>query len=108
MTEVTVIAKARAKPGREAELERILRVVIGPTHQETGCRLYALHRGLEDRNLFVMIERWTSKDDLDRHLATAHVQALFQAIPDLVATPPEIVAFEHVPVGLPGKERLGS
>ena len=46
MADVTVIAKTRAKPGRESEWERALRAVVGPTHQEAGCRFYALHQTL--------------------------------------------------------------
>ncbi len=108
MAEVTVVAKARAKLGREADVERALKAVIGPTHREAGCRFYALHRGLEDRGVFVVIERWTSQDALDQHLATTHVRMLFGQLADLVAGPAEVVTFEHLPVGLAEKERLGS
>ena len=107
MADVTVIAKARATPGRDAEVERALRTVVGPTHREAGCRLYALHRGLEDRSVFVMIERWTSKEALDHHLASSHVRTLFSQLTDLLAGPAEVLIFEHLPVGLPEKERLG-
>ena len=76
MAEATVIAPAEAKPGREADLERALRAVTDPTHQEIGCRLCALHRGLEDRNTFIMIERWASNEHIPIGLAEKSVSAV--------------------------------
>src|SRR5205807_8561080 len=40
MPELTVVAKVRAKPGREADLEREFRAIVGPTHAELGCLRY--------------------------------------------------------------------
>ena len=37
MAGLTVMARAKAKPGREAELEQAMRAVVVPTHQEAGC-----------------------------------------------------------------------
>jgi quinol monooxygenase YgiN len=106
MPEVTVIARAKAKTGKERELEQELRAVVSPTHEETGCLRYALHRSMEDPASFMVIERWTSKQALDQHLSTPHVQTLFKKVPSLVAAPPEISVFELLPEGLPEKSRL--
>lgn len=104
MSEIVVIARARAKAGREDELIRQLEAVIGPTHQEPGCLRYALHRGLEDRSTFVMIERYRSKADLDQHMGSAHVQTLFANIGDLVDGAPELLVLEPLSDG--GKGRI--
>ena len=40
MTGLTVIARAKAKAGREKELEQAMRAVVTPTHQESGCLRY--------------------------------------------------------------------
>jgi len=48
MPEVVVVASFTAKDGREEEAERLLRGAIEPTHAESGCLLYALHRGTQD------------------------------------------------------------
>ncbi len=103
MTELTVVARAKAKPGHEAELERELRAVVGLTHKEPGCLRYALHRSLEDPAVFMVIERWASKESLDQHFATSYVQALLKKLQDLPAAPPEIATFELLPAGQPDK-----
>lgn len=92
--ELTVIARSKAKPGREADVERELRRVVGPTHKEAGCLRYAIHRGIDDPSSFLVVERWVSREALDKHLGSAHVQTLFQAVGDLVAGPPEILGYE--------------
>jgi quinol monooxygenase YgiN len=94
MSEVVVVARGRIKPGKEAAAEAAFREVIPPTHDESACRRYALHRALEDRQTFVMIERWESRQSLDTHLATQHVQTLFAKLADLVEAPPEILVLE--------------
>lgn len=106
MAEMTVTARAKAKPGREGDLERALRAVVGPTHQEAGCLHYSVHRGLEDRATFVTIERWTSKEAVDRHMTAPHTQALLKQIPELLAAPPDITAYELLPEGRPEKSRF--
>ena len=96
MKQVTVVAKAKAKPGKEKDLEAALKAVVPPTHAEPGCLRYIVHRGVEDKSLFSVIERWDNMDSLQSHLQTAHVQALFQAIGGLLDGSPEIVAYETV------------
>ena len=76
MSGLTVMARAKAKPGREAELEQAMRAIVVPTHQESGCLRYALHRSLLDPSIFMTVEHWTAKEAVDQHFATAHVQAL--------------------------------
>jgi quinol monooxygenase YgiN len=106
MGELTVIAKAKAKPGREADLERAMRAVVDPSHEEQGCVRYTLHRSLDDPATFVTVERWASKDAMDQHFAAPHTQALLKQVPDLLAEPPDISVFELLPEGRAEKGRL--
>ena len=105
MAGISVVAKTHAKPGREADVEQALRAVVGPTHQAAGCLFYALHRGVDDPRVFVIIERWASREALDRHFVTPHIQALFAKVPELVAAPPEILVLEHLPEGIAAERR---
>jgi quinol monooxygenase YgiN len=73
MPEVIVVATLHALPGKEAEVEALLRSVIAPTHAEDGCVTYALHRDQKDPTRFAYIERWESRAHLDVHLAAAHL-----------------------------------
>jgi quinol monooxygenase YgiN len=42
--QIIVLATAKAKPGKEAELERSLRDVAGPTRAQPGCLQFELYR----------------------------------------------------------------
>ena len=99
MAEFIVVARATAKPGREADLEQALRALVPRTHEESGCVQYMLHRAVDDPRTFMTVERWRSKEAVDQHLAAPHVQALFQQLPDLIAGAPELTVFEWLPAG---------
>jgi quinol monooxygenase YgiN len=103
MSAITVIARSQAKAGKEKELLAALRAVVGPTHQEAGCLKYIVHHGAQDPTQMVVVEKWTSKADLDKHLASPHVQELFRKAAGLVAAPPEIIAYEAISEGDPAK-----
>ncbi len=106
MPELTVVVRAKAKPGKEAELEKAWRAIIGPTHEEAGCLKYVLHRAIDDPGFMISIERWASKEAIDQHFATPHVQALLGRVPELVAGAPEVRLFESLPEGSSDKGKM--
>lgn len=106
MPELTVVVRAKAKPGKEAELEKAWRAIIGPTHNEPGCLKYILHRAVDDRGVMISIERWGSKETIDQHFAAPHVQALLSRVPELVAGAPEVSVYEAIPEGRSDKGRF--
>ena len=76
MPEVVVVAVVTAADGKGAEVEALIRsLLVPPTHAEEGCIAFALHRDLADPHRRVLVERWTSRDALDQHLATEHLAA---------------------------------
>ena len=94
MKEVVVVARGEVKPGEEEAVERAFMDVIAPTHAEAGCLRYAFHRGVENPRMLMMIERWTSQEALQEHLATAHVAKLFEVILPRFVAPPELAVME--------------
>jgi quinol monooxygenase YgiN len=106
MSEITVVAKARAKSGCEKDLESALRTCVKATHAEKGCIRYTLQRGADDPTLFAVVERWASRHDHETHMKTPHVAALFAAVAPLVAEAPEILVLAPFDAGLPEKGRL--
>ncbi len=94
MSEVTVIARAKAKPGTEDEMERALRANAESSRCEGGCISYAVLRG--DDGTFMTVERWSSRADADSHMTTPHVQTLLQTIAPMLAGPPEISVMREV------------
>ena len=90
-TDVIVLAVARARPGKEAELESALREVAGPTRTQPGCVQFALYRPAGDRATIVGYERWASEEAHQQHLKGPHVQRLMARMADCLAGPPSIV-----------------
>ena len=103
MSVITVLAFAEAKKNCAETLEKAFRAAMPPTHLEPGCLKYALQRSQENRNEFVMIEKWRSKEDLDKHLQTPHILALFKQLPDLLAAPIRIQVLDSIQEGSPEK-----
>jgi quinol monooxygenase YgiN len=93
---ITVVATAKAKPGREAELKSALFSLIAPTRREAGCLNYDMHSSPEDPTKFLFHENWTSRAHLDAHLKTAHFQAVAARFSELCAGPPEINVWEKI------------
>lgn len=94
MSEVTVIARAKVKPGSEEEMERALRTNAETSRCEAGCISYSILRG--DDGAFMTVERWRSRSDADTHMTTPHVQTLLHTIAPLLAGPPEISVMREV------------
>ena len=97
MKTVTVVATFQAKPGKEAELKKVLISLVAPTRQEEGCLNYDLHQFPEDAGKFLFHENWTSRAHLDAHLQKApHIQVLLSRLDDLAAGLPDIKLWEKI------------
>jgi quinol monooxygenase YgiN len=106
MSEIVVVATLVAEPGQAEKAEQALRSLIEPTHAEAGCLAYALHRGADDPQRFVLVERWASREDLDAHKVADHMEASRAAAGELFGTNIDIVVYEPLAVGDPGKGSL--
>ena len=87
MTETTlrVIARFRAQPGRESDLEQVLVGLIEPTREESGCIVYELLENLEDPREFTFVEEWESESALEAHFSTDHIASAVKVFPELLA-----------------------
>ena len=94
---VTVFALIKAKPGMEETVQQELLALVGPTRSEEGRITYDLHQSLDSKEQFRFYENWTSKELLDRHLQSAHVQRIIAKADQLLAEPPEIALWEMLP-----------
>ncbi|MCE2754293.1 MAG: antibiotic biosynthesis monooxygenase [Pirellula sp.] len=84
---VDVVAHLNAKPGCEDQLRRVLESFVGPTRQEDGCIRYDLFVDLDHPNRFTFIEEWASRDALEKHGQSAHIQEGRKHFPDLLGDP---------------------
>ena len=89
-TQLSVVAKVKAKEGKEAELKEMLLGMVAPTRMEPDCMEYLLHQSSEDERVFVFYEQWTSKKALDKHMKTPHFLAFAAKTEELLDGPPEI------------------
>lgn len=96
MEQVSVIARAKARPGMEEGLRQAIQEAVGPTRSEEGCINYDLHQGTEDPSEFMLYENWRSKADLDAHLQLPHITTLLEKLPELSENGVEITLFEMV------------
>ena len=80
---LTVIARMRAKAGKEQELRDSLVALLEPTTKEKGYGNYDLHQGVEDPRWF-FFENWESADHLDKHLQAPHLVEFAGRLDDLI------------------------
>ena len=108
MSEVVVVGSFTARPGKEDEAVAAFKALVEPTHREEGCILYALHQGVDDRRRLAFVERWASRELLDVHLASAHVQEVLTRVDELFGDSADIVVYEPLSEGEPGKGSLAA
>lgn len=89
-TTLTVTATLHAKPGNEARVREELLSLIQASRADKGCVNYDLHQSAEDPTVFLFHENWTSKTELDAHLAKPDLQAVLGRVVPLLAEPPQI------------------
>ena len=87
---VTVIARVRAKSGKEKELREVLLGLVAPTRAEAGCLNYDLHESVDRPGLFFFYENWTNPAEMARHFETLHVKEALKKAETLLAEPLEI------------------
>ena len=95
-SKVTVVARIKAKPGQEDTVREVLLALIPPTTREKGCITYDLHQSADDKALFMFYENWCSREELDEHLGTPHLQAFLGKVDELLAEPVDISLWEMI------------
>lgn len=91
---VTVVAKFKAKAGKEKALKEAIMACVAPTRAEAGCINYDLHQSSEDKALFMLYENWVSKKSLDEHLEMPYLVDLKAKAGQLCAEPIDIALWE--------------
>jgi quinol monooxygenase YgiN len=85
--------------GRAADFVRAFEVVQANALQEQGCEQYELFQSVESPDTFVLLERWTNQELLDKHMTAEHTRdsGPVEALVSLWApgTTPTIERFEN-------------
>ncbi len=82
---IHVIAIIKAKKEHIEEVKSELLKLIKPTREtDEGCIQYDLTESSDDPALFIFIERWESKELLDKHASQKHVQDFVKATEEIL------------------------
>ena len=93
---ITVVAQFKARSGMEKDLREMLLALVAPSRSDEGCINYDLHQSIEDPGLFIFYENWSSREHLDRHAATPHVQAFRSRVADSLAESPKLTLLKMI------------
>jgi quinol monooxygenase YgiN len=102
---VSVVVVATITPLPE-HLEQVIASyteAIAQVHAEEGCELYALNQA-PDR--LIMVEKWASREALDKHARGQALAALRPKLAGKLAGTTEVIVAEAVPAGDPARGQL--
>ena len=77
------------RPDRRNDLLETMRGMLEPARVERGCLSYRLYEDVENRNAFVLLEEWTTQEDLERHISK-DTQRWLLSLMDLLSELPEL------------------
>jgi quinol monooxygenase YgiN len=87
MTILTVIARIKAKPGMEKQMQQDLLGLLKPTRTETGCITFDLLIDINDPTVFMLYENWESQAALDAHFQQSYVKQVLTTYEVTLAEP---------------------
>ncbi len=79
----------RTAPESKEQAMRVALPMLGTTRAESGCIACDLYQGAEDNMQLILIERWESLADLQRHIRSDHYRQVLAWI-EMSLEPPEI------------------
>jgi len=74
---------------KTAEAMGVILPMLGPTRSEAGCVSCDLFSSAEDGSSMVLVERWKSERDFQRHVQSDHYRKVLAWI-EMSVAPPEI------------------
>ena len=76
MSRIAVVARFKVKSESvDYVREQFLSLVVPTLNYDDGCINYDLYQDNDDPSLFYFLENWESRELLDRHSNSHHVQA---------------------------------
>jgi quinol monooxygenase YgiN len=71
---IYVVATSQVKPESRDAFIMGAKECITATRKEKGCIAYESHTSINDPNLFVVVERWETREDLNAHGRASHMK----------------------------------
>ena len=93
---IILTAMLKAKPGKEKQVEGILKGMIPKVQNEKGASKYILHKSKEDKSQFFFYEEYTDQAALDLHNSTPYFKELGKNLTGLLDGEPIAVFYDVV------------
>ncbi|MDL2253248.1 antibiotic biosynthesis monooxygenase [Ruminococcaceae bacterium OttesenSCG-928-I18] len=90
MDMIRVVAQFELKPGNLDKAVEVATELVGETRKEEGCEQYDFFKSSKDENHLVLLERWRSQEDLDKHFKLPHFVELVPKLGELCVKAPVI------------------
>ncbi len=85
--EVCVVVALQGKPDTGDAIADALQRCVGPSRAESGCQFYTAYRDNDHPDRVWVIERWESREAIERHNQTPHFMGLGAELAPLLAEP---------------------
>src|ERR1700719_702119 len=95
---IYVVATSQVKPEFREAFIKGAKECIAATVKEEGCISYESHTSINDPNLFVGVERWESREDLNAHGRAPHMKVWREYSAPLKVSPTVIEIISDVKV----------
>lgn len=95
MDPLYLIAVIKPKDDQRERAAQALASLQAATRAEPGCELYDLVCDDEGSDTWLMIEKWSSRDHWNAHMATDHVAAIGRLEGELMREPTELRFYER-------------
>jgi quinol monooxygenase YgiN len=99
---IVLLFRIRCRPGAAERAEGLLRDVIAPSRELDGVVSFDIGRDISDGDAFVATEVFDDERALERQESLAEVARVMEAMPDLLAEPPEETVFHVASAGARG------
>ena len=95
---IYVVATTQVKPDQRDAFIKGHKACIAETLKEKGCISYEGHTSIHDPNVYVVVERWETRDDLNAHGRAPHMKVWREYSSPLKASPTviEIISADKV------------
>ncbi|MEJ2900808.1 putative quinol monooxygenase [Pedobacter panaciterrae] len=81
---IYLTAISRAKPQHIEQFKALLLALVVESRKEEACIQYDLHQSSDDPALFIFHEEWASKEALELHNQTAHINKFIKDSVDII------------------------
>ena len=87
---IVVVGRVSTDPEKRDQLVEVARRVASASNEEAGCISYRIFEDIERPNEFVFVEEWEGEEALQEHFRTSHIAEFMQAVPGVIAAPPDV------------------